>query len=243
MDSRLFMEIGIVNNTFQAVDMSHYERWIVDGEFDQEHSHVIIHRLVSVKDGDENKAVGGPEIIIVDNINDLQKTREFKNINNGLYYYQKLLLPTQMPEETVDSVWYDENSGNVIYSNTDFGTLKQMNPKKDFDEIYAIVRKTGADNCFYFDDYSFTINSLVECYIKLEKERINSYLKNNCRGTCGINSVSSEKIDILLSAIMVITNLMEKGEFFEAQRILNGLESCGGLCETNNFNSCSCGKS
>ena len=55
MDSRLFMEIGVVNTTFQAVDATPYERWINEGTFDS--SHAVLQRLVSVKDGDSNKVV------------------------------------------------------------------------------------------------------------------------------------------------------------------------------------------
>ena len=42
---------------------------------------------------------------------------------------------------------------------------------------------------------------------------------------------------------MVIRDLMEKGDFFEAQRILNGLNTCGHLCENvkNKLKGCGCG--
>ena len=54
MDSRLFMEVGFENSTFQAIDRSPYERWINDGYLDDQHPHAKLQRLVSVEDGDNN---------------------------------------------------------------------------------------------------------------------------------------------------------------------------------------------
>jgi hypothetical protein len=87
---------------------------------------------------------------------------------------------------------------------------------------------------------------VVECYVLTERERINNYLKNNCRGNCS-NSTDDLDVrsDILLAAVMVLKNLIEKGDFFEAQRILNGLNTCGNLCKkySNSLKGCGCGRS
>ena len=50
MDSRLFIDINFVGDTFHAIDTSPYERWQHDGYFDEEHSHLVLQRLVKVND-------------------------------------------------------------------------------------------------------------------------------------------------------------------------------------------------
>lgn len=247
MDSRLFMEIGVINTTFQAVDKTPFERWINDGILDNNHSHVILQRLLSIHDGDNNE-IAAANLTIADTVDELRDSWEVNDISNGLYYYQKIVLPTQ--DHTVNSneiLWYNTDSQKVYYYDTDLEQLTEYNPWNDFDDIYSILREEYPDNCFYFDDYSFSIYGLVECYVMTERERINNYLKNNCRSNCNNrnNDNLNEKADILLAAIMVIKHLMEKGDFFEAQRILNGLNTCGNLCKKymNTLKNCGCGGS
>lgn len=244
IDSRLFMEIGIVNTSFQAIDRTPYERWINDGHFDNDHSHAVLQRLLIVKDGDDNQ-VKDKKLVVADTIEKLRNPWEVKNITNGLYYYQKMVLPTiDHITNANETLWYDEAYNKVFYFDYDSQVSVEFDPWNDFDEIYSILRKEYPDNCFYFDDYTFSIYGLVECYVMTERERINNYLRNNCQGNCskGINDIDA-RADILLAAIMVLKDLMKKGEFFEAQRILNGLNTCGNLCKKymNNLKGCGCG--
>ena len=243
MDSRLFMEIGMENTTFEAIDNSPYERWINDGQLDSGHSHAILQRLVAVVDG-ENNTLFATSCEIATTVDELRNPWEVQNIHNGLYYYQKLLLPTV--SHAVDSneiLWYDLDHGVVKYYDEDSGEESTYNLWSDFDDIYEIVRKEYPDNCFYFDDYSFSIYSLVECYVLTEKDRISAYLSNNCKNNCETYKEIDYKSDILLAAINVLNDLMEKGDFFEAQRILNGLNTCGNLCKNygQTLKGCGCG--
>lgn len=244
MDSRLFMEIGIEGTTFQAVDKSPYERWINDGSLDSEHTHAVIQRLVYIQDNEEN-VVKKFSAVIASTIDELRNPWEVEDITNGLYYYQKLLLPTQgHTTDANETLWFDTSTNTVKYYDEDSGETVSYSPLNDLDEIYDLVRKEYPDNCFYFDDYSFSIYSLVECYVYTERDRINTFLKNNCSGNCKESLELDYKADILLAAINVINDLMEKGDFFEAQRILNGLNTCGNLCKnySNTLKGCGCGR-
>lgn len=244
MDSRLFMEIGFENSTFQAIDRSPYERWINDGYLDDQHPHAKLQRLVSVEDGDNNALIDS-DLVIATTVDELRDPWEVERLKNGLYYYQKLLLPTQGHTTSANEVlWYETASGKIFYYDVDSKETSSYDPVEDFDDVYSIVRKEYPDNCFYFDDYSFTIYDLVRCYVLTERDRINNYLKNNCNGACVVNNDLQQRADILLAAIMVINNLLERGDFFEAQRILNGLNTCGHLCKDyvdKGLNSCGCG--
>lgn len=235
MDSRLFMEIGFVDTTFQAVDRSPYERWINDSVLDNSHSHLVIQRLLQVKDGEDN-AVISLTSGIANTIEKLRNPFTYDGLTNGLYYYQKLLIPGIDHDNNSDIYYIDSNNISIegeIY-----------NISNNFDDIYEYIRRQNPNNCFYWDDYSFTIYDLVECYILTERERVNNYLKNNCNGNCSNNGNNlNTNADILLAAVMVIKNLMERGDYFEAQRILNGLNTCSSLCKKHNssLKSCGCG--
>lgn len=184
---------------------------------------------------------------IADNIETLRNPFEVENLTNGLYYYQKLIIPVGEHITGANEHLYYAN-GKIYYEDVDSETSEsyELDNKDDFDEVYDIIRKHYPDNCFYFDDYAFTIYDLIECYVLTERERINNYLKNNCNGNCDKGHTNIDaKVDILLGAIMVLKDLMEKGDYFEAQRILNGLNTCGNLCKkyTKNLKSCGCGRS
>lgn len=245
VNSRLFMEIGFVNDSFQAIDKTPYERWINEGYLDNEHEHLVLQRIVQIIDGDDNQLVGF-DMKQADTVEKLRDPYEKKELINGLYYYQKILIPSEEHVTTSNVKLYFDSNLLVHYEDTDEGVSKIYNPKSDFDEIYEVLRDEYPDNCFYFDDYAFTIYSLVECYILTERERINNYLKNNCRAKCnnGISDLDT-RADILMAAIYVLRDLIEKKDFFEAQRILNGLNTCGNLCKkyTKTLKGCGCGKS
>lgn len=92
MDSRLFMEIGMENRKFIAIDKSPYERWINDGNLDGNNSHLILQRLLSIKD-DNNNLVHNSSALVT-TVNELKNPFEVDGLTNGLYYYQKLIIPT-----------------------------------------------------------------------------------------------------------------------------------------------------
>ena len=243
------MEIGFVNTTFQAIDKSPYERWINDGKFDDNKPHLVVHRLLSVKDGESPTVIRLTYTTLGTTPEAMRNPFEVSGLTNGLYYYQKLIIPFDNHLSGANEHLYCKSTdGKIYYEDADSETSEIYNLTNidQFDEVYEIVRKNYPDNCFYFDDYSFTIYDLIECYVLAEKDRINNYLKNNCNGNCSNGgSDSNSRTDVLLAAVMVLKDLMEKGDYFEAQRILNGLNTCGNLCKkyANNLNDCGCGRS
>ena len=243
MDSRLTITLNIENTTFTAVDTSPYDRWINDGIFDNEHTHLIVHRLIAIKD--DNNSVVDTQMINSNNIEDFTNPYTVENISNGLYYYQKLLIPTESHESNAnETLWYDENNDLVYYYDSDEGVITTYNLNSDFDDIYDLIANKTPINCFYFGEYSITIYGLIECYVLLAEDRINGFLRNNCKQNCD-EPCSDYKVDILLAAILVLNNLIAKGEYFEAHRILNNLNTCGSLCSEyiTELKGCGCGKS
>lgn len=242
MDSRLFMEIGINNDgDLEVIDQTPYERWIHDGEFDVEHQ--VLERII-LNNGDDD-----PEIIAFSNIHgetpeQLRNSTTYDVPGNGLYHYQKLVIPTYNHKQSHENEKLYYRNGVVYYVDEDSGINKTWNSlSSNFDEIYNVVISDKPDNCFHFDEDSFSMYNLLECYVLTEKERIQNYLKNNCSGDCDNSRDLNNRADILLAAVTVIRHLMEIGDFFEAQRIINGLNTCGRLCKNvqNKLKGCGCG--
>lgn len=243
MDSRLFMEIGINNDgELEVIDQTPYERWINDGEFDP--GHQVLERVI-LNNGDET-----PTVIAFSNLTgttpeELRHSTIYDVPGNGLYHYQKLVIPTYTHSQSHENEHLYYRNGIVYYIDEDAGTSQSWSSlAEDFDEIYSVVTGEKPDNCFHFDDDSFSMYDLLECYVLTERERIQNYLKNNCAGNCDRTSDLDERADILLAAVTVIRHLMEIGDFFEAQRILNGLDTCGHLCKNvqNKLKGCGCGR-
>ena len=209
-------------------------------------NHLVLHRLIQIKSNDDNETIDR-DVRIAETIEDLQDPWIVENLKNGRYYYQKLLLPTNThtPPTSRPYMYYSERYGEVVIINSD-ETETRIDPGTDdgFDQIYDLVNGNLLDNCFLFDDELFNIYSLVQCYLLNERTRINNFLKNNCWGGCSGTKDLDTKSDILLAAIAVLSDLIEKREFFEAQRILDNLNTCGHLCKDfkETLKGCGCGK-
>lgn len=243
MDSRLTITLNIENTTFTAVDESPYANWINNGTFDNNHDHLIVHRLTFI--GNDKNTLKDISITSSNNIEDFSNTYTVDEISNGLYYYQKLLIPTESHNTNAnETLWYDENDKLVYYYDLDAGSVTTYDIESNFDEIYELVTSNTPMNCFYFGEYSITIYGLIECYVLLAEDRINNFLRNNCKQNCDA-PCSDYKLDILLAAILVLNYLISKGEYFEAQRILNNLNTCGSLCSEyiTDLKGCGCGES
>lgn len=243
MDSRLFMEIGINDNgELEVIDQTPYGRWIVAGEFDADHQ--VLERAV-LNDGSAD-----PEIVVFSNLygttpEELRHSTTYDIPGNGLYHYQKLVIPTYEHAQTHANEFLYYRNGTVYYVDSDSVIQQQWsNIAEDFDEIYEIVINDKISNCFHFDEDSFSMYDLLKCYILTEQERIQNYLNNNCSNNCAKSQDLDERADILLAAVMVLQHLIEIGDFFEAQRILNGLSTCGNLCKNflNKLKGCGCGR-
>ena len=247
MDSRLFMEIGVNSDgELEVIDQTPYERWINDGDFDSEHNHVVLERIVKA-DGDDDPWTYCIQLLS-DNLTpeQLRHSATYDLNGDGLYHYQKLIIPKYYEgiEETNNYLYYDSRVSKVVYIDQDSGIDEAWDVCNDYDDIYNTVVDEAIDNCFHFDEDLFSMYDLVKCYVYIERERIQNYIKNHCFEGCKQYSDLDDKAGILLAAVTVIKNLIDEEDYFEAQRILNGLNTCGGLCGQylNKLKGCGCGR-
>lgn len=89
-------------------------------------------------------------------------------------------------------------------------------------------------------EYYFQTCWLRRCYIKYAKEIIDSRNVSICSAD-GIDSNISYKRDLVWSALNVINYMIELDQYEEAQRLLERIQGCNGLCESSETSTSSCG--
>lgn len=88
--------------------------------------------------------------------------------------------------------------------------------------------------------YYFQLCKLRKCYINIASKIINDRTSIKCNSN-GVNKEDIYKRDLLLSAINVITYLAEMEQFEEAERLLERITGCNGLCDSYEFKTRGCG--
>ena len=88
--------------------------------------------------------------------------------------------------------------------------------------------------------YYFQLCKLRKCYVDIASRIINDRASIKCNSN-GVNKEDIYKRDLLLSAINVITYLAEMEQFEEAERLLERVTGCNGLCDSYEFKTCGCG--
>lgn len=142
---------------------------------------------------------------------------------DGYYTLCKLKVPldTSMP--------YYYKDGKFMYKGIKEVTLY---------ELLSVDPEISQLKITYY--YYFQLCRLRKCYIDIVNKILNDRASINCNNT-GVNKEDIYKRDLLLSAINVISYLAEMEQFEEAERLLERISSCNGLCDTASSNSCGCG--
>lgn len=154
----------------------------------------------------------------------------FPTIADGYYVIYKIIIPTDK-----DLPYYYENG--KFYQNVDFSinavteislqALIEMNPKI-----------TGIRIEYY--EY-FSVCNLKKCYIQICKEILEQ--KTSICNPILDNSLVYKR-DLLWAALSVIEYMAELGQYEEAQRLLEEITECNGLCPPvkESKSKCGCGR-
>ena len=86
--------------------------------------------------------------------------------------------------------------------------------------------------------YYFQLCRLRKCYVNIVKKILDDRASINCNNN-GVNKEDIYKRDLLSSAISVISYLAEIEQFEEAERLLESIVGCNGLCE-DDYSNCGC---
>ena len=95
---------------------------------------------------------------------------------------------------------------------------------------------SGLDISYY---YYFQLCKLRKCYIKAAKAILDKKAPIRCDSK-GVDHSDIYKRDLLWSAMNTIMYLAESEQFEEAERLLERITGCNGLCENTN-SKCNCG--
>lgn len=131
---------------------------------------------------------------------------------DGMYY---------VFEETEKHAWrYDLINGEII-------------SKKMVSTIDIIDNLTNL-NLLGVEENIFLIGNLESCF----ENYIKTFIYNNLFGDCNASKKHSEMYrnrDMVWMALELIHRLIKNCDYYEAQRLLERLQSCNGFCNSNNF--------
>lgn len=215
MDSRLEITLGAdENGNLVLIDHTNYSEWDTDVS-----NHTVIERLLNYN----SKVVSTKTSTL-----QLSLESSFDLTADGMYVYQKLILPTH------------SHGGNSEYYYED-GQIYLDGNVVTFEDIWE--DKSESLNVFWFDDVFFSIFNIVKCFILTENNRLNSIFENGCRIQCTSNPYAANA-DFLASAIFVLRYLIRQNKYIEAQELLNRLQTCNGLCKDvkQSLKECGCGE-
>lgn len=235
--AKLTLSLTINNEgNLDIVDTSSYDGCI------QSEWHAVFERT-GLANNPDNQWVIGDDVdpMVVDNLDDLRHNHTIELPGDGCFIFEKLVIPTDAHEAPigVDYCYYNRNDKKVYFIDAEYGKPTEL---KTFDEVFDAVWGKNLDNCFWGGGEIFSIFNLIKCFIYLEYNKINDFLRNKCMGDCG-NNKNDENLDILLSAITILNYLIEANEFDKASQLLNGLNICGSLCRDldDSIKGCGCG--
>lgn len=157
-----------------------------------------------------------------------ESTFRFKK--DGQYYVSHMLIPNKQWIETMQSYNPDFASNYlavVYYDNLEFHQIINGNDVViTIDDVLAL-QDVEESTIVSSSQMTFCMCKLKECYFNLAKQLLTALV-----ATCKNNKYDDLiwRRDMLWMAINVITYLLQKNQFLEAQRILEWITGCGGLC-------------
>lgn len=162
---------------------------------------------------------------------------DFTDLPDGWYKLEAIILPTKKYLDKMPSSWntnyyyvedndiylydIDSKKGTKVDNIDNMFTYLENNPLKDFEKLYFAFG--------FITDY-FSLCHLNKCYIS----KINDVLESLCGNICLKPKANNDDLvylrDLLMATLDIITYLVQCGRFEEANRILNQIFKCNGLC-------------
>lgn len=165
---------------------------------------------------------------------------------DGLYQVTHIILPTndwlqyvlERDKESLSAynyIYYYDNDSDTFMKYT-----KDNSIKVDITEILEInSSSSNVTTIIRGDKNTFCMGYINQCFYQICKQILTTIPK--CTNKLDILQIHNR--DILWMTINVIKYLIDLGQYYEAQRILENVMSCNNLCKvsSNNSNSSGCG--
>lgn len=152
-----------------------------------------------------------------------EQTVAFNNCPDGFY----ILCKVEIPINQSNSVYYKD--GNFYYNDN----------KVSLQDIIQIPLEDSQINVEY--NHFFSICNLKKCFIRICQSIFQQSKGSICKQQNLDNSLVYKR-DLLWSTINVIQYMAEMDQMLEAQRLLEEITSCNGLCPSKKENDCGCGR-
>lgn len=173
--------------------------------------------------------------------------QEFIFNKDGLYKISHIIIPTeiwlnyvlerdQISLEVYTHVYYYNTTNNKFYRYLN-EVSKEVTLLEVLEANYlpSILPEDQHTTIIRSDKNTFIMYFLNECFSKLSKELLLS-LPDNCNRNSDSYKQSIFNRDLLWMGINVIKYSLERGQYFEAQRIFEQLIRCNNLCDTSIIN-------
>lgn len=193
----------------------------------------------SIKEGDSLKYINLYE-------NKPDSFSYYKIKDDGHYKIKHLVFPNekwlniylQTLDVTYDNVYYVKDG--KIYEYTKDNQTVEVPMSSLLDEL-NISESTIA----YSDTSIFSIMNLYKCYVNWAEQTL-SVCYSECQPVNSINSVQGKR-DFIWSALNVIKYYVSFSQYFKAQKLLEKINKCGGICSNvlnsnNNGSDCGCNR-
>lgn len=248
MNSRLIIQLDVdLNGVLTVLDHTNYREWGTD---------VIHHGFIEFIT-DSNKNIIAKRLYNIrteEDIRLLRKSPPFKLSTDGVYTYQRLVIPElehfwteslddetsvldEQPAYDVKNKYFLYND-NIYYSEDHFVEIPyNLTPINSLEELWE--DKFNNNEIFWYDRTFITVHNIHQCLRKLQKESFQKAITGGCQTNCigGNNDVR----DFLLHSCLILEYLIQQNAFADAQRIIGDLNRCGGWCDNGLTNKTNCG--
>lgn len=167
---------------------------------------------------------------------------------DGLFQVSHMIIPTAdwiRYVEDREPKAFDMYEMVYFYDITSKAFYKYINHKAEKVDINEVLEIDSCTSTIIREDKStFTICHLMECFYNLCKNLLGA-IPGQCSKNLDSIKAQIANRDIIWMAINVIKYLIELGQYFEAQRILESVTQCGGICrditvKSNKGGGCGC---
>lgn len=125
-----------------------------------------------------------------------------------------------------------------LFSNRPFTELKSLTLDPNF--LQYLTMPIDDIGIVQTSEEIFSICHLRKCVFAYEKQAIEEFLSTCNKKNCNKRSSQQYIRDILLMSIFVLENLIARQRYYEAETILNSLNSCDNLCKDSITKTCCC---
>lgn len=162
--------------------------------------------------------------------NDLSK-EQFPDFKTFQDKYNEMTLTEQSDFNSKGIIYYDNKK---FYYKEPNKTLEQVRETTIQEMVQLEHSLENVDFTYY---YYFQVCKLRACYAALAQKVLDE--RNGTRCGISVNKEDIYKRDLVWSALNTILYMAEQEQFKEAQRLLENIVGCNGLCD-DEYSNCGC---